>query len=71
MAFWNSSNRNLQQHILTFRVIQAHSDLTKWADKSEVQTWHQAAVSKQPMRGTVRERFFFLLFLDTVSGFQG
>lgn len=30
---------NSSQHILTFRIIQAHSDLTKWADKTEVQTW--------------------------------
>lgn len=33
------ASRKFSQHILTFRVIQAHSDLTEWADKSEVQTW--------------------------------
>lgn len=57
---------------LTFRVIQAHSDLTKWTDKSKVQTWPQTAVSKQPMGGGAKEFFFFPpLFLGTVSAFQG
>lgn len=64
-----ASSRKFNQHILTFRVIQAHSDLTKWTDKTEVQTWPQTAVSKQPMGGGAKE--FFFLFLDTVPAFQG
>ena len=69
LGFWNGSSRKLSQHILTFRVIQAHSDLSKWADKGEVQTWRPTAVSKQPMGGGAKDCFF--LFLDTVSAFQG
>lgn len=69
LAFWNGSSRKPSQHILTFRVIQAHSDLSKWADKGKVQTWRPTAVSKQPMGGGAKD--FFFLFLDTVSAFQG
>lgn len=58
LAFWNGSSRKFSQHILTFRVTQAHSDLTKWADKSEVQTWRQTAVSKQPKGGGAKGCFF-------------